>query len=414
MKRYSGKLLLEVNGIIFYLEILKLLSMTKLIPKLTLKAVLILALGLMVTTTSLSQYFPDRGEWETKTPVDLGLDAALLDTAVQFAMNNEYSGSRDLRIAILEGFRREPFHEILGPTKKRGGPAGIVIKDGYIVAQWGDLSRVDMTFSVTKSYLSTMAGLAVDQKLIASTQDKVVDYVWDGTFGGEHNAKVTWHTLLNQSSDWYGTLFGIKDWADRPPRDGGIDDWRMRELHEPGTKMEYNDVRVNVLAYSLLQVWRKPLPQVMKEHVMDPIGASTTWRWFGYKDAWTVVDGVKMKSVTGGGHSGGGIFISTYDHARFGLLFLNEGKWKDQQIISKEWVDAVQVSSEANPSYGYMWWLNRGSRKWDGVEDESIYYAAGFGGNFIVVDKKNNTVIVTRWLEPSKIGELVKLVQKAY
>lgn len=405
---------MEVSGIIFYLQQNIILPMNKLTIMSVLRSGLTLFLGLMVSTTSFSQYFPDRGEWETKTPTELGLDAALLDSAVQFALNNEYSGSKDLRVAILEGFHREPFHEIMGPTKKRGGPAGVVIRDGYIVAQWGDLDRVDMTFSVTKSYLSTIAGLAVDQKLIASTQDKVVDYVWDGTFDGEHNAKVTWHMLLNQSSDWYGTLFGIKDWADRPPRDGGIDDWRMRVLHDPGTKMEYNDVRVNVLAYSLLQVWRKPLPQVMKEILMDPIGASTTWRWFGYEDAWTVVDGVKMKSMTGGGHSGGGIFISTYDHARFGLLFLNGGKWKDQQIISKDWVDAVQVSSEANPSYGYMWWLNRGSRKWEGVEDESIYYAAGFGGNFIVVDKKSNTVIVTRWLEPSKIGELVKLVQKAY
>ncbi len=358
-------------------------------------------------------YFPPRGEWESRPASNLGLDQSLLQQAVQYAEENEYSGSRDLRIAILEGFRREPFHDILGPTKKRGGPAGLIIKDGYIVAQWGDVERVDMTFSVTKSYLSTVAGLAVDKGLIASTQDKVVDYVWDGTFGGAHNAKISWHHLLNQSSAWSGQLFGIKDWADRPPRDGDIDDWKFATPKEPGTVMEYNDVRVNVLAYSLLQVWRKPLPQVLKEHVMDPIGASTTWRWFGYKDAWVTVDGQQMKSVTGGGHSGGGVFINSLDHARFGLLFLNDGQWNGEQVISKDWVDAVQVSSEANASYGYMWWLNRGSRKWEGVDDENIYYAAGFGGNFIVVDKKNNMVVVTRWLEPNRIGEMMKRVQDA-
>lgn len=358
-------------------------------------------------------YFPPRGEWESRPASNLGLDQSLLQQAVQYAEENEYSGSRDLRIAILEGFRREPFHDILGPTKKRGGPAGLIIKDGYIVAQWGDVERVDMTFSVTKSYLSTVGGLAVDKGLIASTQDKVVDYVWDGTFGGAHNAKISWHHLLNQSSAWSGQLFGIKDWADRPPRDGDIDDWKFATPKEPGTVMEYNDVRVNVLAYSLLQVWRKPLPQVLKEHVMDPIGASTTWRWFGYKDAWVTVDGQQMKSVTGGGHSGGGVFINSLDHARFGLLFLNDGQWNGEQVISKDWVDAVQVSSEANASYGYMWWLNRGSRKWEGVDDENIYYAAGFGGNFIVVDKKNNMVVVTRWLEPNRIGEMMKRVQDA-
>lgn len=358
-------------------------------------------------------YFPPRGVWETRTPQSLGLNAEKLAEAVKYAKDNEYSGSRDLRVAIVEGFRREPFHQILGPTKKRGGPAGLILKNGYIVAQWGDIDRVDMTFSVTKSYLSTTAGLALDKGLIRNVKDKVGDYVWDGTFGGDHNAKIDWHTLLNQSSAWSGELFGIKDWADRPPRNGGIDDWKRAKPAEPGTVMEYNDVRVNVLAYSLLHVWRKPLPQVLKECIMDPIGASTTWRWFGYDDAWVTIDGMKMKSVTGGGHSGAGVFISAADHARFGLLFLNNGNWNGKQLISRNWVDAVQESSEAMASYGYMWWLNRGPRKWRGVDDESIYYAAGFGGNYIVVDKANDMVIVTRWLQPNRIGEMVKLVQEA-
>lgn len=379
------------------------------------KKFLLLALILFSISriTYAQTYFPPRGEWESREASSMGMNEAKLAEAVSFAENNEYSGSRDLRVAILEGFRREPFHEILGPTKKRGGPAGVIIKDGYVVAQWGDVDRVDMTFSVTKSYLSTVAGLAVDAGLISSTQDKVGDYVWDGTFRGEHNSKITWHQLLNQSSAWSGELFGIKDWADRPPRRGGIDDWKFAQPVEPGTVMEYNDVRVNVLAYSLLQVWRKPVPQVLKEKVMDPIGASSTWRWFGYEDAWTVVDGLKMKSVTGGGHSGGGVFINTMDHARFGYLFLNEGNWNGEQIISKDWVNAVQEPSEAMESYGYMWWLNKGPRKWEEVDDESIYYGAGFGGNFIVVDKTNNMVIVTRWLEPGQIGEMVQKVRES-
>ena len=360
-----------------------------------------------------TSYFPEKNNWQSKPAKQLGFDSSKLQKAVKFAKENEYSGSRDLRIAILDGFKAEPFHEVLGPTKKRGGPAGLIIKDGYIAAQWGDLDRVDMTFSVTKSYLSTMAGLALDAGLIQSENNKVSDYVWDGTFNGAHNSQITWDNLLNQSSDWSGELFGIKDWADRPPKTGGLDDWKYRKLNKPGTVMEYNDVRVNVLAYSLLQVWRKPLPQVLKEKIMDPIDASTTWRWFGYKDAWVTVDGMQMKSVTGGGHSGGGVFVSTYDQARFGLLFLNNGKWKDKQLVSQDWIKKATSSSKPNPSYGYMWWLNKGSRKWKQVDDESIFYAAGFGGNFIVIDQKNDLMIVTRWLEPRKIGEMVELVRDA-
>ena len=122
-----------------------------------------------------------------------------------------------MRIAILKGFSREPYHQILGPTKKRGGPAGMILKDGYVVASWGETKRVEMTFSVTKSYLSTVAGLAVDQRLFLPSE-KVADYVWDHTFDGKHNQKITWKDLLNQSSDWSGNLWDSYDWADRPPK----------------------------------------------------------------------------------------------------------------------------------------------------------------------------------------------------
>jgi CubicO group peptidase (beta-lactamase class C family) len=361
-----------------------------------------------------AQYFPPAGgEWAEIQAKQADFKEDKLAEVVQFAENNEYSGSRDLRIAILTGFAREPYHDVLGPTKKRGGPAGMILKDGKIVARWGDTKRVDMTFSVTKSYLSTVAGLAVDKGLIKSVDDPIVDYVWDGTYEGEHNAKITWDHMLTQSSDWSGSLFGMPDWSDRPPREGGIDEWQKAERHEPGTYFKYNDVRVNVLSYSLLQVWRQPLPQVLKEYVMDPIGASSTWRWMGYEHAWVTLDGQKMQSVTGGGHSGGGVFISTEDHARFGLLFLNDGNWDGKQLISQSWVQAVRQPSKANPGYGYMWWLNKGDRKWDGVDNEDIYYAAGFGGNYIVIDKANDLVVVTRWLEPSKLGEFMKNLYEA-
>jgi len=358
-------------------------------------------------------YFPERGNWEEKNPSEFKIDTQKLQEAVQFAKDNEYSGSKDLRIAIVKGFEREPYHKILGPTKKRGGPAGLIIKDGYIIAKWGDVERVDMTFSVTKSYLSTMAGLAVDKKLIRSVDDFSYTYIWDNTFDGNHNKKITWRHLLTQSSDWSGQLWGGYDWADRPPREGNIDDWKLRKLNQPGSVFEYNDVRVNVLAYSLLNIWRKPLPQVLKENIMDPIDASTTWRWFGYDNSWVTVDGAKMQSVSGGGHSGGGLFINSLDHARFGLLFLNEGNWNGKQLVSKEWVKEAITPSKANSNYGFMWWLNqKGTRHWENLP-EHIYYAAGFGGNFIVIDQKQDLLIVTRWLEPSQIDEFVTKIYKA-
>ncbi len=366
---------------------------------------------LCAVSTSLAQYVPPTVGWESRPPAELGLDAAVLQQAVDLALANETSMETDLRLAILRSFAREPYPELAGPTKPRGGPSGVVIKNGYVAAQWGEPDRVDMTFSVTKSYLSTVAGLAWDQDLI-SLKEPVSKWVWDKTFDGEHNGKITWDHLLTQSSDWYGSLFGIDDWADRPPRQGGLDEWRMRELHEPGTRYQYNDVRVNVLAYSLLQVMRRPLPQILKEKIMDPIGASTTWRWYGYDDAWVNVDGIRMQSVSGGGHHGGGMFINTWDQARFGLLFARRGNWGGRQLLSSEWVDLAKTPSSANLAYAYMWWTLKGSTQWEGVPDH-VYYAAGFGGNYIVVDEQNDLVIAVRWLNDRNVGEFVGKIYQA-
>ncbi len=391
----------------YYLE--HLLSTIKSRMKYLLTPIIISAL-FIAELNAQSNYYPEK-EWERKTAKELKMNPNLIDSAVNLAIASENAVEKDLNIAILKAFSREPDFEIIGPVKPRGGAAGLIIKDGYIVGEWGDVSRVDMTFSVAKSYLSTVAGLALDAELINDIDDKVINYVWDGTFDGVHNAKISWDHLLTQSSDWYGQQFGLYDWADRPPKEGGVDEWRNRKLYEPGTHYKYNDVRVNVLAYSLLQIWRKPLPMVLKEKILDPIGASTTWRWYGYENSFVNVDGLKMQSVSGGGHFGGGMFINTLDHARFGLLFLRQGKWNNQELISSKWVKDVQKPSSAKSAYGYMWW-NNSEGDWEGVPKD-IYYAAGFGGNYIIIDEKNDLVVVTRWMDNGKIDDLMRIILQA-
>ena len=352
-------------------------------------------------------YYPDK-IWEEKSPESLGVNSKKLNEAIQFAINNENSVENDLRIAIIKSFGNEPDFRIKGPTKKRGNPNGLIIKNGYIIGKWGDIKRVDMTFSVTKSYLSTTAAIAFDKQLI-SLDEKLVNYVWDGKFDDPHNSQITWHHLLNQSSQWSGNLFGTYDWADRPPRGLTLEEIKKQSLLPPGKDYKYNDVRVNLLSYSLLNVFRVPLPKVLKKYIMDPIGASNTWRWYGYDESMKIIDGVEVQSVSGGGHFGGGMFISSEDHARFGLLFLRDGIWGDERLISSGWIKKMRLPSENNASYGYMWWLNRGQRKWDGLP-ENIYYGSGFGGNYVVIVPDHDLVIVSRWINSSKIGEFVSKV----
>ncbi|MCI0522388.1 MAG: beta-lactamase family protein [Bacteroidales bacterium] len=385
------------------------------------RLILLAALLLTLTSASFAQqkkkaeqaplYFPPYGSWEQREPEKMGFDTTELNNAIKFAIENEIDYPVDLRIAILNTYGREPGFRIMGPVIDRGEPSGVIVRNGYIVASWGDIERPEITFSATKSYLSTVAGLAYDYGLI-EVEDKVWKNVTDGTFNGPHNSKITWEHLLNQSSDWSGTLFGVPDWADRPPRTGTPDDWQRRELLEPGTAYEYNDVRVNLLAYSLLQVYRRPLPVILKERIMDPIGASTTWRWNGYDNSWITIDGQMIQSVSGGAHFGGGMIISTLDHARFGLLFLRNGEWNGKRLVSEEWIRKATSPSPANSSYGYMWWLLTGSTKWKGVPD-SVFYAVGMGGNYVIVDQPNDMVVVVRWINPSKIGEMMTMIVKS-
>ena len=357
------------------------------------------------------KYFPGK-VWSEQLPESLGLDKNKLEEAINFAVENENSVEKDLRISILNSFGREPGYRIKGPTKFRGETNGLIIKNGYIVGKWGDTKRVDMTFSVTKSYLSTVAALAHDKGLI-KLDERLQNYVWDGKFDDPHNGQITWHHLLNQSSQWSGELFGTYDWADRPPRGLSLEEIKKQRLLPPGQAYKYNDVRVNLLSFSLLNVFRKPLPVVLKENIMDPIGASSTWRWYGYDNSMVVLDGVSVQSVSGGGHFGGGLFINSIDHARFGLLFLRNGSWKGKEIISPEWINKMIIPSENNDTYGYMWWLNRGDRKWHDLS-ENIFYGSGFGGNYVIVVPEHELVIVARWIDSSKIGDFVKKVIEAH
>ena len=369
---------------------------------------LLLILFFVSKSFSQTTYFPSE-KWESKSPAEFGYNEKKINQAIDFVIENQNPGNKDLRVEILKGFSYEPYHSILGPTKKRGETNGLIIKDGYIIGSWGDTKRVDMTFSVTKSYLSAVTGIAYDNKLIKSEEDYVSNYVWDKTFDGNKNSRITWEHLLNQSSDWEGSLWGINDWEDRPDTSKVIDDWRSEPQKEPGTFYKYNDVRVNVLAYSLLHIFRESLPKILKKYIMDPIGASSSWRGYGYENSWINLDGVMTQSVSGGGHNGGGIFINSEDHARFGLLYLNDGVWDNKRIISKEWIDKSLNPSRTNSEYGFMWWLNT---EWNDLP-YNLYYGSGFGGNYIVVIPDENMVVVGRWLGRNTIANFIEMILKS-
>ena len=400
--------------------------MTELRLKPLIHTALVLIL-LMLPLAAEAQYTPERHNWETRRPGEVGMNATLVEEAVQMAIDGETQVSRDMALAQVLSFGREPNGESIGPFRTRGDAAGVIIRNGYIVAEWGDPLRVDMTHSVTKSFLSTTVGLAWADGLIDDIDDPVAPYmapvllpVGDGErnvgeqtyshepvtlFEDDHNRKISWRNLLQQNSAWRGTLWGKPDWADRPAQDRST--WMDMYRPEPGTVYEYNDTRVNLLALLTTQVWQESLPDVLRRRVMDPIGASSTWRWHGYENSWITLNGKRVQSVSGGGHWGGGMFLSARDQARLGLFTLRRGSWNGEQLLPDEWFDMATTPSTPEPGYGFMnYFLNvpgsDGQKRYPSAPDRA-YAHIGNGTNMVYVDPVNDLVVVARWIQGGAI-----------
>ena len=375
-----------------------------------------------------SAYFPERHEWQRKSASEMGMKADKVQEVIAFARENETKAPRNMEVSQAQSFGKEPFGEGVGPFETRGEPSGIILRRGYLVAEWGEPARPDMAHSVTKSFLSTVVGLAVDRGLIRSVQDTVAGYLPPielynpfqvnrpaeqfGTpellrpFDTPHNRSLTWDVMLRQTSDWEGTLWGKPDWADRPSADAK--DWQTHPRNKPGNVYEYNDVRVNALALAATSVWRRPLPQVLQEYIMEPIGASSTWRWAGYRNSWIVLDGQAVQVVSGGGHWGGGMFINAYDMARFGLLTMHRGKWNGQQLISEKWIAQATTPTAAQPTYGYMNFFTNPDHKFLPSAPVTAFVHIGNGTNMVYVDPEHELVMVVRWLDNKAMDGMVK------
>ena len=355
---------------------------------------------------------------DNSQPSQAGMNAARLDDVIAYAQSNECTMNRDIGAALAAGHFGEPpeMAEILGPVKPRGPANGIVLRNGQVAATWGDPTRVDMTFSISKSYLALLTGLAVDDGLIPNIHAPVRDLLPDIGFDSDQNAPITWDHLLTLTSEWEGTLWDKPDWVDHnrrvPHTDDGPAKGTKRAMRPPGTHWEYNDVRVNQLSYALMCLFKRPLPEVLKTRIMDPISAQDPWEWHGYRNSWVEIDGTRMQSVSGGGHWGGGLWISARDHARVGMLMLNKGVWQGNRILSEGWITHCHTPCDLNPGYGRLWWLNT-NRKMIPAASENAYFGLGVGGNTLWVDPDENMIVVSRWLEPDRFAEFGGLVMAA-
>ena len=156
---------------------------------------LVLTIGGAQKPSRSSSYYPPAGDnWKRKQPAEAGFNAVLLEQAVAFARTQETKMPRDFSTQV------QTFGALLGPLpKERGETNGIILRHGYIIAEWGDTHRIDPTYSIAKSFLSTVLGLTIDRAMIKSIDDPVRDYVKDGGYDSPHNSKITWRHHATQT-----------------------------------------------------------------------------------------------------------------------------------------------------------------------------------------------------------------------
>src|ERR1041385_2308037 len=118
-------------------------------------------------------YFPERFGGEHKKAEDVGMNGALVNEAVQLAIAADTPGTHDMALFLHNSFGKEPFSTLVGPIKDRGPASGLITRHGYIVAKWGDPNRADIVNSVTKTFLTTVVGLAWQKGLIKDVNEYV-------------------------------------------------------------------------------------------------------------------------------------------------------------------------------------------------------------------------------------------------
>jgi CubicO group peptidase (beta-lactamase class C family) len=307
-----------------------------------------------------------------------------------------------------------PFNRLRGPVHLRGPQSGVVWQRGQEIASWGEPARADLTFSVAKTYLALLAGVAQGQGLLPDEDAPIAARLPGIGFDSEHNRAITWTHLLTQTSEWEGTCFGLPDTVDRwrkvaqDPRPAGGPKGGARPLQAPGTYWEYNDVRINQLALALLHLFRRPLPDVFLEHVLRPLGGGNGYAWRGYDDAWVDLPGVgRVQSVPGGTHWGGGVSISAHDQARIGQLLLDGGARGGRQLVPKPWLDRMAAPCAIAPFYGRLLWLNRGGQAFPGASTRAVFMV-GAGGHYVWVDPEFDAVVVLRWLDPAHASSAIQ------
>jgi CubicO group peptidase (beta-lactamase class C family) len=269
----------------------------------------------------------------------------------------------------------------------------IVLHNGNLLYEnyWNNNSATSkhIAFSVTKSFVSALVGIAVDEGLIDNIEDPITKYLSD--FNGTGYEGVRIKDILQMSSgvdfneDYADPKSDINRFGRATARGSSFRDFAksLERGREPGTYHHYVSIDTQVLGFLLAEVTGMPLKEYLYKKIWNKIGMED--------DAFFIVDnnGVEMAL--------GGLNATLRDYAKFGELYLNRGKWNGEQVVPASWVDASHTNdgphlkpgeSELSSSpwgYGLQWWV-------PGFPDTD-YTASGVYNQYIYIDPLTNVVI---------------------
>ena len=300
------------------------------------------------------EIWPTNG-WATSTPEEQGMDSTALDIV--------YDQVRDAgaRIRSLLVVRH-----------------GYLVEEEYFTPILHDMNNTHILYSVTKSVVSCLIGIAIDKGFIDNTSQLLIDFFPDRTITNMSAWKeaITLEDVLRMRSGFQWNEDNYDGWNDFFAMDAS-EDWAQYVLdrpmaYEPGSTFYYNSGNSHLLA-TIINVTTGMTPLAFADqYLFGPLGI-TTRLWL-----------TDPQGVNFGGSS---LALRTRDMAKFGLLFLNNGTWDDQEIVSPEWVNR----SSHGPStpyaqfiYGYQWWIDDG---------DDWYSARGYNGQFIYVIQEHDVVV---------------------
>ena len=298
------------------------------------------------------------------------------------------------------GWSQEKLSEAEAWSQQQGATTAMVVEHGLVVAQWGGTAAKNPIASVRKSLLSALVGIAVERgqiNLDATLGELGIDDNTPSLSAEEKTATVR-DLLEARSGIYHPALYETARMAAaRPPRFS----------HKPGTFWYYNNWDFNALGAIYEHAQQSSIYDAFEREIARPIAMQD----YDPSDGTYVTGAASVYPAYT-------FRMSARDLARFALLYLNGGKWRDRQIVPQEWVTAstrAYSQSGSGRGYGYLWWTPAAAELPQGT-----FFAAGAGGQFAFVIPARDLVVIYRAARSpesgpglKEIGRLLQLVLEA-